>query len=431
MAYLSQLGQPQYPFSTEPVSTLLDPAELAAWRTRQSVMSARRRQEPGPLPTLRSLAAKAAEPITSYPETYRDMNREARVQMAEGIDQLSSPQGAWDVVKGAGNLSLGTLGWVGSPISAAFRTVAGKPIEENTGIPKEYTEFALSMAPMMPKRGLPVSASRPVTRAAGATGDGEIVPIFNPPAQPPRPFAADYPAGAKADSAGRLLTDIEGRPLVAERVVGRRVLGATDEALPPTEFDSLATKTVGQPAKIRSAEDMEDAFGVTHLEPGTLRPSTVDLRSGMRPDQEEMVYGHELGHVIDGLAKWIDTNGLMGELKRIYNTLNNPRRSRDGSDAASSAKPFTPEDLQYEGGWQIAREYMAEAIRAYLADPNYIKTIAPQTAARIREYVNAHPELSKIIQFNSVAALPIGVAATSESAEARGAEKTTGSESSE
>jgi hypothetical protein len=46
---------------------------------------------------------------------------------------------------------------------------------------------------------------------------------------------------------------------------------------------------------------------------------------------------------------------------------------------------------------------MADAIRAYMADPNYLKTVAPKTAARIREFVNENPRLSKIIQFNSLA----------------------------
>jgi len=49
----------------------------------------------------------------------------------------------------------------------------------------------------------------------------------------------------------------------------------------------------------------------------------------------------------------------------------------------------------------MPREYMAEAIRAYMVDPNYIKTVAPQTAARIRQYVNSEPRLNHVIQFNS------------------------------
>lgn len=49
---------------------------------------------------------------------------------------------------------------------------------------------------------------------------------------------------------------------------------------------------------------------------------------------------------------------------------------------------------------------MAEAIRAYLANPNYLKTVAPDVAARIRSSVNANPELSPHIQFNANGASP-------------------------
>ena len=55
---------------------------------------------------------------------------------------------------------------------------------------------------------------------------------------------------------------------------------------------------------------------------------------------------------------------------------------------------------------------MAEALRAYMADPNYLKTVAPKTAAAIRKFVNDNPRLNKVIQFNSVA-VPVGIGATS------------------
>lgn len=94
----------------------------------------------------------ALKPITSYPETYATMNQEARNQMSHGLEQLGTPTGgdltgsAVATAKGLGNLASGAAGYVVSPISAALRTVAGKPIEENTGIPKEYTEFAAGLA---------------------------------------------------------------------------------------------------------------------------------------------------------------------------------------------------------------------------------------------------------------------------------------------
>jgi hypothetical protein len=71
---------------------------------------------------------------------------------------------------------------------------------------------------------------------------------------------------------------------------------------------------------------------------------------------------------------------------------------------------YTPEDAGYRGK-DVSREYVAEALRAYTADPNYLKTVAPKTAATIRKFVNNNPRLNKVIQFNSVA-VPVGIGAT-------------------
>jgi hypothetical protein len=93
-----------------------------------------------------SALEKAFEPITSYPSTYNEMQTSARQQIGQGAQQLSSPQSGWDIAKGLGNVGLGTLGYTASPISAALRTVVGRPLEENFGIPKEYSEFAANLA---------------------------------------------------------------------------------------------------------------------------------------------------------------------------------------------------------------------------------------------------------------------------------------------
>lgn len=111
-----------------------------------------------------SMLERAAEPITSYPQTYRQMNQEAQDQMARGAGQLTSPEGGWDIAKGVGNVGLGALNYVTSPINAGLRTVVGKPLEENLGIPKEYSEFAASLA--LPGVGLR-SAMPPVAAPVG------------------------------------------------------------------------------------------------------------------------------------------------------------------------------------------------------------------------------------------------------------------------
>ncbi len=65
--------------------------------------------------------------------------------------------------------------------------------------------------------------------------------------------------------------------------------------------------------------------------------------------------------------------------------------------------------MGYKGD-DIKRELMTEAIRAYLTNPNYLKTVAPKTAARIREYANTNPKISKFVQFNTLTPLGLGVA---------------------
>jgi hypothetical protein len=239
----------------------------------------------------------------------------------------------------------------------------------------------------------------------GENAASRSVPIYNPPRKPPRPFEADYPSGAPVNAEGRLTHDIEGRPLYGRYVVGRNVAG-DDQALPPTEFNALAEATTGRSAQVVSPRQMGQDFGRLVLNRYTRQPLGIELRSGLSPEVSQRVLGHELGHAIDEATGQIDTKGLNKQLRSVYNTLNNGYRSPDGAEAASWSKPATPQGFGYKSA-DVPREQMAEAIRAYLADPNYLKTVAPDVAARIRESVNSHPELSKIIQFNAAPPLPL------------------------
>lgn len=112
-----------------------------------------------------SPVGKATNTITSYPETYQRMNKEARDQVSRGVDQLTtgfgnakeaSFDGLWDAAKGAGNVALGSVGFAASPINAAYRSIIGQPLEDVTGIPREYTEFAAQLA--TPGIGFPGAA---------------------------------------------------------------------------------------------------------------------------------------------------------------------------------------------------------------------------------------------------------------------------------
>jgi hypothetical protein len=136
------------------------------------------------------------------------MNREARDQFSRGAGQIANresvidPQahGISDVLTGAGNMALGAVGYVASPISAAYRSVVGQPIEDVTGIPREYTEFAAQLAtpgiglpgavrgpaPVMPRTAVPAAPTNEIVDAARRVSDVAPEQI-----NVPRAFASD------------------------------------------------------------------------------------------------------------------------------------------------------------------------------------------------------------------------------------------------
>ncbi|MGE4220127.1 MAG: hypothetical protein AB7G39_11815 [Alphaproteobacteria bacterium] len=231
--------------------------------------------------------------------------------------------------------------------------------------------------------------------------------IYNPPAKSPRPFEADYPAGARTDDAGRLTHDIDGRPLeVGGRIVGRRVAGGADEALPTAEFDTIAKEGTGRSTEIVPPRKIGGDAGrvVTDRDrrSGNIVDQQVYLSDKLTPEDLPKVYGHEIGHVIDQLAGEIpavgDRTRIGMQLRQVYHDLN------DGSWRRGMETPqrlqTRPEDRGYRSK-DIPRELWAEAIRAYMADPNYLKAVAPDVAAAIRKAVNSNPSIRKIVQFNS------------------------------
>ena len=154
---------------------------------------------------------KALSPITSYPETYQRMNQEARDMVSSGADQfargvgnakVASLDGLGDAAMGAGKVAIGGLGYIASPINAAYRSIVGQPVEDVTGIPREYTEFAAQLA--TPGIGLPGAVKAPApnlprpTPAAVAPETNGIVAAADRVSQVapetvnvPRAFASD------------------------------------------------------------------------------------------------------------------------------------------------------------------------------------------------------------------------------------------------
>jgi len=249
------------------------------------------------------------------------------------------------------------------------------------------------------------SANPNTSEQARIIAEAKRARMNSPPPQPQRPFDEDYPGHPLTDAQGQLLTDIEGRHLVADFIAGRRVSGAADEPLSPEEMRG-AIKGAG----IRLMDIPRDHKELRELTPKGLRayyhgegqPSGppkagIYLNTGPKAPDRDFVTAHEFGHAIDHFTGMLLSSSLtpeeVAELRVVYGSL----RSRQEKNGPK----LQPEHFGYRGK-DVNRELVAEGLRAYMTDPNYFKTVAPETAAKIRDIVNENPYLRDAIQFNSL-----------------------------
>ena len=231
--------------------------------------------------------------------------------------------------------------------------------------------------------------------------------LYNPPSKPQRDFSDDYPTTTADQASGtgqaaRLGRDMDGVPLTARFVAGRTVRGGGDQGIPSEAYGPIVQTAAGAtfhkalPGALRGRSGRLSK----RIDPETGEPRwEIEIASDLNPEQAARVQAHELGHLIDEVAGQIPTAGLSRELDQVYSSLlTGQERTRNLT---------SPRHVGYSKV-DAPRELMAEAIRAYMADPNYLKTVAPKTAETIRRAVNGHPRLSKIIQFNSIAGAGIG-----------------------
>jgi hypothetical protein len=246
--------------------------------------------------------------------------------------------------------------------------------------------------------------------------------LYDPPAGQGTPFAEIYPNGAVTDEAGRLLFDRDGRPIHPEAtVVGRRVGGGGSEAFPPGEYDALGTRLTGRNPAYLARSTLEGDPGWYAPEYDELGNYTgrgaIGIANDLSVDQLIRHRAHEVSHAIDfnaapgpsaagfnsrqfGIRPPDPDMDIEAELYTIYRDLNN-----------SPGAPTTiwgPADLNYpRADWPA--ELWTEAIRAYMADSDYINRVAPNVARAIRDHVNADRFLSQIIHFNAGGMpLPVG-----------------------
>jgi hypothetical protein len=171
-------------------------------------------------------------------------------------------------------------------------------------------------------------------------------------------------------------------------VAGRKSAGAGDQGIDPELTGAIAERLLGRAPRVASATELGrrtvGRFRQGLTETGDLEREITFSRD-LRPDQAPRVVAHELGHAIDELAGQINTKGLTQELEQVYSDLY-------GGPAyqGKTRHKSRPQDLGYRTS-EVPRELIAEAIRAYMTDPNYLKTVAPKTAEAFRRSVNENP----------------------------------------
>jgi hypothetical protein len=252
---------------------------------------------------------------------------------------------------------------------------------------------ALGLLPWVPALGL---AKKARDSLLNSRGSGYNTPPVG--AGPAPSFAKEYPNGARTDGSGNLLFDIEGREIVApaSRIVGRRSAGGPNEPLSPEELDPIAKAGTGRDTEILPQSE---------IGPGVLGSVMVNRRGGLegvrlskaiKPEEFNRVYGHEIGHVVDQIAKEIPPPR---DALKLYDQLNHPtlkpgQQRYNKLLEGPSARLYPTKKLR-------DRELMAETIRAYIESPEWIKAEYPVLAEKIRKAVNKHKALNKIIHLNS------------------------------
>jgi hypothetical protein len=417
-------------YATEPPRP--PPGQWLAWLTQPTLLAqqgqaAQFETPPGQFPAPRAMAPRnpVLSPQGSVPLPRPAAIGDPRTTWRGGVLPLNRDED--------GKVHFDTdAGQIGSAKRAAMmpgRVWSGE-VDPNSNEAFETALELAGMAGLGPTGGALKTVKSVKVRAPMRTLEEHSAGTFDPPPRPQRPFEQDYRGAPRTDKAGNLTHDMDGDPLGAKHVVGRRVVGGDDMPLLPSQYDDVVKKAIGRPPLRASVEELgPDTAGLYRMRvpnDGRARighnslERSIEYLKTLPPREIPQVIAHEMGHMIDDLAgdfiyldrgipiHAIPRDKLDAELKLIYNDLNNWNRNpRNKVEPDPNAKPIAPEDFGYQGA-DVFDEYMAEAVRAYIANPNYIKSVAPMTAEAIRRAVKSNPRLRRIIQFNA-SGVPIPV----------------------
>lgn len=215
--------------------------------------------------------------------------------LTEGEHRAANRQAVGNVVRGAGNAIAGGLGYVASPINAAFRTAVGQPVEALTGVPKEYTEFAAQLA--TPGLGLTRLPKAPVRGPATPTPGQEV-------AQAGSRLGVEVPRAATSDS---ITVQQYGKVASNVPVAGKPLVQASRQAI----------------------DDLGEAADATRAAYGSGSPSAAGLAA--REGVEEFVRSGPIKQRVTDLYNRVDalvnptTIGPISNTRNVVNTIEGRR----------------------------------------------------------------------------------------------------------
>jgi hypothetical protein len=209
------------------------------------------------------------------------------------------------------------------------------------------------------------------------------------------PFEVDYPNAVPHDPhTGRLLTDMEGQPLIAQTIAGRNTKDGPNIALSPDQIREIG-KRIGVTYEEVEPHEIPGYAGLVAIDTdqaGDLVRAAAKIDKTLDADDFANAFAHETSHVIDIIARQIPIDGIEDELRFVYSV------QRKGY---GWGEPLGPEDFGYRPD-QLREELIAEGLRAYLRTPDWFKSVAPNTAKRFRAMINSNPKINPYLQLNSL-----------------------------
>lgn len=314
---------------------------------------------------------------------------------------------------------LAALGRAGAAGIEGYQTALSGHDEEGRRVgavlPLAYDEAEDTYSPAFPRildlwntAGGFAPATGGIMLGAGPVSRASSMRVgYNPKPLDQRPFHDDYAKGIEGAEGSPLRTSIDGGELIAPFVAGRRHVGGADVGLGAGEAVEVAERLVDSVRAVPSRElpirGGRRAVGSFHAERGPERTERlIRYDKGLGADDAAITIAHELGHAIDNLAGEIDIKpGMRQQLEQVFHDLATGWQGR-------KRHKTLPESLGYPKGRKADLELIAEAIRAYMVDPNYLKTVAPNAAKAIRKAVNHNPRINHTLQFNVQSPTPTG-----------------------